>query len=60
MDVELGHGSRDGQAGITGNDPTMTVKIANVYLRELPDYHYHLHIRGEEANADAATIPLFA
>jgi hypothetical protein len=49
MDVELEHGSRDPKTDVTGNDPTITGKIALAHLNEFPDYYTRLEAMEEEA-----------
>lgn len=44
LDVELEHGTHDPETDVTGDDPTLTGKIALAHLRELPDYYTRLAI----------------
>ena len=39
MEVELEHGRREPQTGVTHDDPILTGKIALAHLRERPDYY---------------------
>ena len=47
LDVELEHGRRDPATDVTGDDPTITGKIALAHLNEFSDY-YTRHARMEE------------
>lgn len=58
MNVELEHGARDAQTDVTGDDPTLTAKIAYAHLKELPDYYYRLYLMEKEADAAAAGVAL--
>ena len=51
LDVELEHGSREPETDVTGNDPTVTGKIALAHLTEFPDYYTRLAILEREAAA---------
>ena len=42
MDVELEHGSADPRTDVTGDDPSLTGKIAWAHLNEFPDYYRRL------------------
>lgn len=42
LDVELEHGARDPKTNVTGDDPTVTGKIALAHLNEFPDYYTRL------------------
>jgi DNA-directed RNA polymerase alpha subunit len=52
MNVELEHGTRDPQTNVTGDDVTMTAKIARAHLNEFPDYYTRLAKMEAEAEAD--------
>jgi hypothetical protein len=52
MDVELEHGTRDPQTNVTGDDLTMTAKIARAHLNEFPDYYTRLAKMEAEAAAN--------
>lgn len=54
MNVELEHGRRDPATNVTGDDPTMTGKIALAHLREMPDYYARLAAMEAEAEAEMA------
>jgi len=49
MDVELEHGSVDGNTNVTDDDPVTTGKIALAHLNEFPDYYDRLEKMEEEA-----------
>ena len=49
--VELEHGTRDPETNVTGDDPSLTAKIALAHLREFPDYYTRL----AELEAEADT-----
>jgi hypothetical protein len=49
MDVELEHGSVDGNTNVTDDDPVTTGKIALAHLNEFPDYYDRLDKMEEEA-----------
>lgn len=57
MDVELEHGTQDPETNVTGDDVTMTAKIARAHLNEFPDYYSRLEVMEAEARAhwDAET-----
>ena len=42
MDIELEHGLRDVLTNVTGDEPTVTGKIALAHLKEFPDYYTRL------------------
>jgi hypothetical protein len=52
MDIELEHGTRDPETNVTGDDVTMTAKIARAHLNEFPDYYTRLARMEAEAKAD--------
>jgi Protein of unknown function (DUF5661) len=49
LDVELEHGAHDKATDVTGDDETLTGKIAWAHLKELPDYYSRLAIMEGEA-----------
>jgi Protein of unknown function (DUF5661) len=51
MDVELEHGTRDLETNVTGDDVTVTAKIARAHLNEFPDYYSRLAVMEAEAKA---------
>lgn len=51
MDVELEHGTQDPETDVTGDDVTMTAKIARAHLNEFPDYYSRLEVMEAEARA---------
>jgi Protein of unknown function (DUF5661) len=51
MDVELEHGTRDLETNVTGDDVTVTAKIARAHLNEFPDYYARLAVMEAEAEA---------
>ena len=53
MDIELEHGTRDPETNVTGDDVTMTAKIARAHLNEFPDYYTRLAKMEAEAEAEA-------
>lgn len=54
MDVELEHGLRDVLTNVTGDEPTVTGKIALAHLKEFPDYYTRLARMEAEARRDHA------
>src|ERR1700681_1609570 len=52
MDVELEHGLHDLLTNVTGDEPTVTGKIALAHLKEFPDYYTRLGRMEEEARQD--------
>lgn len=52
MDVELEHGLHDLATNVTGDDPTVTGKIARAHLNEFPDYYTRLARMEDEAKRD--------
>ncbi len=42
LGVELEHGAHDPETNVTGDDESMTGKIAWAHLKELPDYYTRL------------------
>jgi uncharacterized protein DUF5661 len=55
LDVELEHGAHDPATDVTGDDPTMTGKIALAHLNEFPDYYTRLEAMEEQAKRDHGT-----
>ena len=51
INVELEHGLRDPETDVSGNDPTLTGKIAWAHLKEFPDYYTRLKVMEDEADA---------
>ena len=54
MDVELEHGFHDVLTNVTGDEPTVTSKIALAHLKEFPDYYTRLARMEAEARRDHA------
>ena len=54
MDVELEHGLQDLLTNVTGDEPTVTGKIALAHLKEFPDYYTRLAMMEAEARQDHA------
>jgi hypothetical protein len=54
MDVELEHGFQDLLTNVTGDEPTVTGKIALAHLKEFPDYYTRLARMEAEARQDHA------
>ena len=54
MDVELEHGLHDLLTNVTGDEPTVTGKIALAHLKEFPDYYTRLARMEAEARRDRA------
>jgi hypothetical protein len=54
MDVELEHGLHDLLTNVTGDEPTVTGKIALAHLKEFPDYYTRLARMEAEARRDYA------
>ena len=50
MNVELEHGSENALTDVTGDDATLTGKIALAHLNEFPDYYDRLDKMEEEAH----------
>lgn len=55
LEVELEHGARDPETNVTGDDLTLTGKIAWAHLKEFPDYYTRLDRLEAEADAYWAT-----
>jgi len=53
LDIELEHGTRDPETNVTGDDPTVTGKIALAHLNEIPDYYTRLAKMEAEAEGKA-------
>ena len=51
MEVELEHGTRDPDTDVTGDDLSLTGKIAWAHLKEYPDYYPRLDALEAEAEA---------
>ena len=51
--IELEHGMVDPQTNVTGDDETITGKIALAHLREIPDYYTRLAKMEAEAEGKA-------
>ena len=51
MGVEFEHGTRDPETDVTGDDVTLTAKIAWAHLKEFPDYYDRLEQMETEAEA---------
>jgi hypothetical protein len=54
MDVELEHGFQDLLTNVTGDEPTVTGKIALAHLKVFPDYYTRLARMEAEARQDHA------
>jgi hypothetical protein len=54
LDVELEHGVVDPSTNVTGNDPTITGKIALAHLNEFADYYTRLEKMEREAEKEHA------
>jgi uncharacterized protein DUF5661 len=52
LGVELEHGTHDPQTNVTGDDPTVTGRIALAHLNEFPDYYTRLEGMEEQAKRD--------
>ena len=50
LNVELEHGLHDPSTNVTGDDPTLTGKIALAHLNEFPDYYTRLEKMEQEAH----------
>jgi len=55
MDVELEHGLHDLRTNVTGDEPTVTGKIALAHLNEFEDYYTRLAQMEAEIRRDHAT-----
>lgn len=51
MQVELEHGSSGPRTNVTGDDLSMTAKIAMAHINEFPDYYKRLEVLEKEADA---------
>lgn len=51
LEVELEHGTRDPATNVTGDDLSLTGKIAWAHLKEYPDYYTRLDALEAEAEA---------
>ncbi len=56
LEVELEHGMVDPVTNVTGDDLTMTAKIALAHLKEIPDYYTRLKKMETEAEAEFSAI----
>lgn len=54
LEVELEHGMVDPVTNVTGDDLTMTAKIALAHLKEIPNYYTRLKKMETEAKAEMA------
>ena len=52
MGVGLEHGLHDLLTNVTGDDSTVTAKIALAHLNEIPDYYTRLERMEDEAKAE--------
>ena len=52
MEVELEHGLHDLLTNVTGDEPTVTGKIALAHLKEFPDYYVRLGRMEAEAERE--------
>ena len=57
LEVELEHGARDPETNVTGDDLSLTGKIAWAHLKEFPDYYMRLDKLEAEADAYWASRP---
>jgi hypothetical protein len=57
LDVELEHGLRSPKTDVTGDDSTLTGKIALAHLNEFPDYYTRLAAMEREAADHWRTRP---
>ena len=53
LNVELEHGLLDPSTDVTGNDPTITGKIALAHLNEFADYYTRLDKMEQEAKKES-------
>ena len=51
LEVELEHGAHDPETDVTGDDPTVTGKIAWAHLKEFADYYTRLAVMEGEAES---------
>jgi hypothetical protein len=51
LEVEFEHGAHDPETDVTGDDLTLTGKIAWAHLKEFPDYYTRLDKLEAEADA---------
>ena len=57
LEVELEHGAHEPETDVTGDDMTLTGKIAWAHLKEFPDYYTRLDKLEAEADAWWASRP---
>jgi len=57
LEVEFEHGARDPETDVTGDDLTLTGKIAWAHLKEFPDYYTRLNKLEAEADRYWASRP---
>ena len=60
LEVELEHGMIDPVTNVTGDDLTMTAKIALAHLKEIPDYYTRLKKMETEAETELAALKILA
>ncbi|MEO8513716.1 MAG: DUF5661 family protein [Ignavibacteria bacterium] len=60
LEVELEHGMVDPVTNVTGDDLTLTAKIALAHLKEIPDYYTRLKRMETEAQAELAALKVLA
>ena len=56
LGVELEHGAHDPATDVTGDDPTVTGKIALAHLNEFPDYYTRLEAMERQAKRDHGIV----
>lgn len=56
LEVELEHGSIDPVTNVTGDDLTVTAKIALAHLKEIPDYYTRLAKMEAEADHELKNV----
>jgi hypothetical protein len=57
LEVEFEHGAHDPETDVTGDDLTLTGKIAWAHLKEFPDYYTRLNKLEVEADRYWASRP---
>lgn len=56
LDVELEHGLHDPTTNVTGDNPTLTGKIALAHLNEFADYYTRLEKMEREAKKEHSKV----
>lgn len=57
LEIEMEHGTEDDRTNVTGDDPSITGKIAWAHLNEFPDYYTRLDAMEAEAHRFWDNLP---